>query len=83
MLDSYDGLSVDSLSFLDRFEVVEERVNTAFDGSLARFSVCFAFELETQFPQRHRAVEVVVPGQTLPAINDVMGPVWAQWCSTT
>src|SRR5262249_28368759 len=42
------------------------------DDSLAFLTVLFALNLETQSPQRHWAVEVVVPGHPLSAVNDVV-----------
>jgi hypothetical protein len=61
-----------SLFFLDRLEVVEQSVDRPLNGGLALAAVFFVSELEAQPPQRHRTIEVVMPGQALAAVDDVV-----------
>jgi hypothetical protein len=57
---------------MDGLGVIEQSVESTLDGGLAFVTVLFACELEAQPPQRHWAIEVVVSGQALAAVDNVV-----------
>lgn len=71
------------LFFLDRLEVVEQSVDPAPDGCLAFVTVFLASELEAQPPQRHRAIKVLVSGQPLPSVDDVVNLLAREFLALT